>query len=59
MIFQSGHGVKTVKEISLFLNSGLTTAKKSPKKSVIIIKTLQNTEKNSVEMQELPLDTMT
>ena len=40
MIFQSGQGVKTVKEISLFLNIGLTTAKKSPKISVIIIKTL-------------------
>ena len=34
-----------VKEISLFLNIGLTTAKKSPKTSVIIIKTLQNTTK--------------
>ena len=31
MIFQSGHGVKAVKQISLFLNTVLTTAKKSPK----------------------------
>ena len=34
-----------MKEISLFLNTGLTTAKKSPKTFVIIIKTLQNTTK--------------
>ena len=58
MIFQRGHSVKAVKEVSLFLNIGYTTAKKRPKIFVIIIKTKNRIEyhKNDVEMQEMPLE---
>ena len=56
MIFQSGHGVKAVKEVSLFLNIGLTTANKKPKNICDNNKDLIEYLKNDLEMQELPLE---